>query len=72
MLRGTLRLCEREGEMRPELNRRNRGKGGAGAALTYERGRRRRCGQFLMRGSAPTMGVDEKATRGGEGSGCLI
>jgi hypothetical protein len=30
MLRGTLRLYEREGEMRPELNRRGRGKGGAG------------------------------------------
>jgi hypothetical protein len=58
--------------MRPELNQRGRGKGGAEVALTYERGRHWHCSQFLVRGSAPMFGVDEKAARGGEGGGCLL
>jgi hypothetical protein len=41
-------------------------------ALTYERGRCRWCGQFPVRGGAPRVGVDEKATRGGEGGNGLL
>jgi hypothetical protein len=67
-----LRLRESEGAIGSELNRRGRGEGARWQLSPRREDDGGGAAKFLVRVGAPTVGVDEKATGGGEGGDGLL